>query len=255
MDSKNRIDPSKINKPIQLLGAWLVGLILVDGSFLATALSLEEPIWGRGVLVIAAVVNVPIFLFSIFLLQTKFRPEMQEDSYYHDYLLSKSGDPINKLSIPQSVELQDAKIEELVEQSEVDWSSYRIMINPNLADHLRIKNNLSKLDIPIYGEFAKSLSAEWAAPAIMFGRGFQKENILLLLKALEGTSVQYVTYGADEDEVDQYNNTILIGPITKEYKSRGMSLSDFSKSVDAGSLSAERFYSDIIITHNEGYDE
>lgn len=255
MDSKNRIDPSKINKPIQLLGAWLVGLILVNGSFLAAAVSLEQPIWVRGLLVIAAVINVPIFLFAIFLLQTKFRPEMQEDSYYHDYLLSKSGDPKNKLKMPQSVDPQETSIEDLVQQSEVDWASYRIMINPNLADHLRIKNNLSKLDIPISGEFAQSLSAEWAAPAIMFGRGFQKKNILLLLKALEGTSVQYVTYGADEDEVDQYNNTILIGPITKEYKSRGIPLSDFSESVDTGSLSAEQFYSDIIIAHNDGYDE
>lgn len=37
-------------------------------------------------LVIASVVNVPVFIFALFLLQTKFRPQMQEDSYYAKYL-------------------------------------------------------------------------------------------------------------------------------------------------------------------------
>lgn len=256
MDSKNRIDPSKINKPIQLLGAWLVGLILVNGSFLTTAISLDEPIWGRGLLVVASVINVPVFLFAIFLLQTKFRPEMQEDSYYHDYLLSKSGDPKSKLKIPQAVtSKKEGEAKDIAEKLEIDWSSYQVLINPNLADHIRIKNNLAKLDIPLSGEFAQSLAAEWTAPAIMFGRGFQKERILSLLKAMAGTSVKYVTYGADDDELDQYNNMILIGPITKEYKSHGMPLSDFLEAVNAGSLSEKQFYSDIIITHNDGYDE
>lgn len=40
-------------------------------------------------LTIAAVINVPIFIVSLFLLQTKFRPEMQEDTYYSQYLERK----------------------------------------------------------------------------------------------------------------------------------------------------------------------
>ncbi|MDP2714029.1 hypothetical protein [Rheinheimera sp.] len=254
MDSKNKIDPSKINKPIQLLGAWLVGLIVVNGSFLAAAISLDELSWARGLLIIAAVVNVPIFLFAIFLLQTKFRPEMQEDSYYHDYLLSKSGNPKSKLKIPSIVSEADQE-PEVINDTGVDWKPYKILINPHLADYLRIKNNLNKLEIPVTGEFGQYLSADLAAPAIMFGRGFKQKNIHLLLKALSGTTVQYVTYGADEDEVDQYNDTILIGPITKQYKSNGIPLSDFVEAVESGILDESQFYSDIIITHNDGYDE
>jgi hypothetical protein len=34
MTTENRIDPERVTKPIQLLAAWLVGLIVVDGSFL-----------------------------------------------------------------------------------------------------------------------------------------------------------------------------------------------------------------------------
>lgn len=82
----NRIDPAKVTKPIQLLAAWLLGLILVNGSFLAAALQIKSPDWAAGALVVAAVVNVPIFIVALFLLQTKFRPEMQEDEYYARHL-------------------------------------------------------------------------------------------------------------------------------------------------------------------------
>lgn len=81
-----RIEPHKVTKPIQLLAAWLLGLIVVDGSFLSAAAMLKQPSWAPNLLVIAAVCNVPLFLVSLFLLQTRFRPEMQEDSYYSKYL-------------------------------------------------------------------------------------------------------------------------------------------------------------------------
>jgi len=83
---KERIEPHKVTKPIQLLAAWLLGLILIDGSFLSAAGFLTQPPWVSIVLVIAAVCSVPLFLASLFLLQTKFRPEMQEASFYSKYL-------------------------------------------------------------------------------------------------------------------------------------------------------------------------
>jgi hypothetical protein len=84
-----QIIPEKITKPIQLLAAWLLGLILINTAFLAAASQISKPDWTAGLLVIASVVNVPLFLISIFLLQTKFRPEMQEDTYYSKYLERK----------------------------------------------------------------------------------------------------------------------------------------------------------------------
>lgn len=84
--SSQRIEPSKIRTPIQLLAAWLAGLVFVNGSFLGAAASLHVPYWASGALVIASIANVPIFLAAIFLLQTRFRPEMQEDEYYSQYL-------------------------------------------------------------------------------------------------------------------------------------------------------------------------
>jgi hypothetical protein len=86
--------PEKITKPIQLLGAWLAGLLSIDSCFLFAAAHLQQGSWESGALTIAAIVNVPLFLGAVFLLQTKFRPELQEDSYYSTYLSRKTNQPI-----------------------------------------------------------------------------------------------------------------------------------------------------------------
>ncbi|MFG5859420.1 hypothetical protein LDB17_14595 [Dysgonomonas sp. Shenzhen-Wh21] len=82
---RNTIKPDRITKPFQLLAAWLVGLIVVNASFLGAASLISLPSWGPNALIIASIANVPLFIGSIFLLQTKFRPEMQTDDYYSDY--------------------------------------------------------------------------------------------------------------------------------------------------------------------------
>ena len=253
MDNKRNIDPSKINKPIQLLGAWLAGLLLVNSGFLGAAIAIDSPVWIRGALVIASIINVPLFLFAIFLLQTKFRPEMQEDSYYHDYLLNMSGEPKAKLKTGEDFTV-DHPINSPEEAGEADWSSYKIFINPNLKDTKDIIENLAQKNIPLSGKFAELLSPSMTAPAIMFGRGFEKNQIVSLLKAMDGTSVQYVTYGADEDEVDQYNNQAYIGPITSEYKTHGVPLKELLFAAEKGTLNAPQFYSDIVIAFNDGYE-
>lgn len=84
--SDQKINPEKVTKPIQLLAAWLTGLVIVDGGFLLTASNIGTEHWTSHALVVASIINVPIFLVAIFLLQTKFRPEMQEDVYYSKYL-------------------------------------------------------------------------------------------------------------------------------------------------------------------------
>ena len=80
------IRPDKITKPMQLLAGWLAGLILTNSGFLIAAANISEPKWVAGALVIAAIANVPLFLAALFLLQTKFRPHIQEDRYFSEYL-------------------------------------------------------------------------------------------------------------------------------------------------------------------------
>ncbi|MBC8651069.1 hypothetical protein GYM54_17645 [Pseudomonas sp. MTM4] len=104
--SKQTIIPEKINKPIQLLGAWLAGLFSVDSCFLFAASQMPTGSFESLALVGAAIVNVPVFLIAVFLLQTRFRPELQEDSYYSTYLSQKTNEPI-------SVRKEDGRLTEL----------------------------------------------------------------------------------------------------------------------------------------------
>jgi hypothetical protein len=84
--SENKINAEKITKPIQLLAVWLIGLIALVGSLLTAAGTIHQPDWMPVFLAISAVSIIPMFLGLIFLLQTRYRPEMQEDLFYSKYL-------------------------------------------------------------------------------------------------------------------------------------------------------------------------
>lgn len=104
----------KITKPIQLLAAWLVGLIAVNGSFLLGAQHIVRPDWVSGLLVVAAVVNVPIFIGALFLLQTKFRPQMQEDSYYSRFL--EREERFTQVARPSTVAVVESEVKQASER-------------------------------------------------------------------------------------------------------------------------------------------
>lgn len=104
--------PEKITKPIQLLAAWLAGLFSIDSCFLIAAANLPNSPMLSGALVWAAILNVPLFLAAVFLLQTKFRPEMQEDQYYASYLSHKT----NLRVTVNKDELQSAQLSHLTQR-------------------------------------------------------------------------------------------------------------------------------------------
>ena len=81
-----QIKPHKITKPIQLMATWFSALIIIVGSFLTAAVKLPNPIWIPPTLVISAISFVLLFVVGIFLLQTKFRKEIQDDKHYLEYL-------------------------------------------------------------------------------------------------------------------------------------------------------------------------
>lgn len=79
------IEAEKITKPIQLVAAWFAALILLVGSFLGAAKTVNRPGWLPVLFGFAAVLAVPFFALLVFRLQTKYRPELQEDPYYEKY--------------------------------------------------------------------------------------------------------------------------------------------------------------------------
>jgi hypothetical protein len=72
-----------------MLAVWMAGLVLLVGLFLGGARVLTKPDWVPPVLVIAAVSLVPFSLVLLFLMQTKYRAQLQEDVYYAKWLASQ----------------------------------------------------------------------------------------------------------------------------------------------------------------------
>lgn len=170
-----KIEPHRITKPIQLLGAWLVGLILTDSIFLTATLSLDTHSWERGALVIAAILNVPLFLGALFMLQTKFRPELQEDTYYHEYISKKSAS-ILKIDKNTAQDNRLSEIERKINQitdlglsynpkdvsdstsNLLDWKKWPVGINCLHPNYRKIKDSLVSSGIPITSTFGNRLT-------------------------------------------------------------------------------------------------
>lgn len=150
MHNSQKVDPQKVTKPIQLLAAWLVGLIVVNGSFLSSAVALGSETWESSILVIAAVFNVPMFLGAIFLLQTRFRPELQEDVFYSQYLDKKSNQivTIKKDESLDASALKDEikNLENLLKVSNqtqaINWGRWAVALNKLMPDYSEIRNSL-----------------------------------------------------------------------------------------------------------------
>jgi hypothetical protein len=158
--SSSQIHPHKVTKPIQLLGAWLLGLTVINGSFLGAAVAIANGQWERGALVIAAIANVPIFLIALFVLQTKFRAELQEDSFYFQYISRKTDAVVtlDKLEISEIIEefpkrtlsSQEISTDGSSESEGIlDWSRWKIAMNDHRPDFLEIREALQSEGIPV----------------------------------------------------------------------------------------------------------
>lgn len=85
----HKIQAHKITKPMQLMAVWFIALLVLDSVFLTAAAKISEPAWISPTLVISAIVFVLIFLIGVFLMQTVFRKELQDDQYYAEWLKSQ----------------------------------------------------------------------------------------------------------------------------------------------------------------------
>jgi hypothetical protein len=103
-----KIEAHKITKPIQLLAVWFSALVLIDSAFLVAAAKIGSPTWVAPMLSIAAVVFVPLFLAAAFLMQTVFRPQLQDDSHYSEWL--KRRERVFKRFAPENKPLKKTDV-------------------------------------------------------------------------------------------------------------------------------------------------
>lgn len=162
-----KIEPHRITKPIQLLGAWLAGLAIINSSFLVGAATVKTPTWIPALLAIAAVGNVPLFILSLFLLQTKFRPEMQEDIFYSQYLERRYVAPKPEtppVDIEKNIEMVARRILSDVPKSEQD-NTVRLMeiLKESEIDHLQARFALSRSlsELHLHPEGWQELVGTW----------------------------------------------------------------------------------------------
>lgn len=147
MDKPN-IQPEKITKPIQLLAVWFAGLVLLVGLLLAGAKTITEPPWLVPVLAISAIAIIPIFLYFVFLLQTKYRPQMQEDTFYSEYLDKTTNILVNRaeIAVPSNslVELQN-QINLLTDKYKTQLLSFEELLEENKISNVTSPENIKQL--------------------------------------------------------------------------------------------------------------
>jgi len=90
------IPPHKITQPFQLLASWIVGMIVIVGEFLYLCKNSPE-IWLKIASFSVAVTLTIIFIYVIFRLQTKYRPEMQDSEHYQQIWMAKRSEELNSL--------------------------------------------------------------------------------------------------------------------------------------------------------------
>mgnify|MGYP003612240968 FL=1 len=222
--SEQRIEPHKVTKPIQLLAAWLVGLVVTNASFLTASIQMAAGSWERGALVISTIVNVPIFLLALFVLQTRFRAELQEDTFYAEYL-SKKSSAVIRVDKDSS---QDAKLDEiertlatLTTKSDndartappsdesgatqaLDWSNWPVALNHLHPRFAELRAALRNADIPLATIFGNNedIPDKWI---ISLSNQLPVAHKVQLLRAalpfgFEGIQFWTPRRDADEDE-------------------------------------------------------
>lgn len=195
-----KIEPHKVTKPIQLLAAWLVGLILVNGSLLVASSTFNEPIWLKATLIIAAIINVPLFLGAIFLLQTKFRPELQEDSYYSKYLDKTTNEYVTVskedelISIVTDLKTEIIRIENkalhsdstIIKNDENPWSPWKVALCDLLPNFKNIRQKLKEENITVDKIFGKANTTfRLEVNVLSFSKEMDFKSIIKVLKMMQ----------------------------------------------------------------------
>jgi hypothetical protein len=216
---KSTIKPEKITTPIQLLGAWLAGLISIDTCFLVAASNMDQGSWESAALIIAAIFNVPIFIWAIFLLQTKYRPELQEDSYYSTYLNQKTNEVV-KVTREEAVLVSLQKKVDLIEK-EISSHQVQIMSEPvesafeNLTVGINYHlNNVGEIQAVLNKEgvlYLKSFGGEEAPYdlKVAISDHLPKSVIRKILSLAKTLNFEF--YGFYESSEDEIYEDVLFG--------------------------------------------
>lgn len=220
MTREPKFEPHKITKPIQLLAAWLAGLVAVNGLFLFAAAKISHPPLIPYILTVAAIVNVPVFLLAVYRLQTKYRREIQEDHYYSKYLGSLTGNtPIEP--IPNTLVTWTSAEEGAASSEDQSRSKHRailqhrwdakIAVNRFRSDLLEILAVLKDNGIPFSEAFGSETNEAPPYFQIAVGYNVAVVEIKLTVLAFGHYREGRISLIAPHEEPNELSDTILIG--------------------------------------------
>lgn len=217
--SDQKIQPAAITKPMQLLAAWLVGLLSLDTCFLLAATRLPVGSTEAVALVWAAIVNVPLFLGALFLLQTKFRPELQEDLYYSTYINQKTNQKVSVSKDEQRLATVLGRIEQVENllKATTTFSASRgdttvlstisFGINEHFPDREELSEKLLAMGIPRHTWFGGEEPPDSRVVAISVHLPMETRN--LVLEAVE--KLGFTKYNLFDDQFEEIEEQVLIG--------------------------------------------
>lgn len=209
--NNQKVDPQKVTKPIQLLAAWLVGLITVNGSFLSSAVAIGSSPWESSVLIVAAVINVPMFLGAIFLLQTRFRPELQEDVFYSQYLDKKSNQIVTVKNDEHhevnALKNEVKRLELLLKSSHSrkvnSWGNWSVALNKLMPDYSEIRKSLRSEGIRLKSIFGDREDSELPSNKIIaLSKSIDSQSVITILTTLSKFDMDGYAYFDPIPEID-----------------------------------------------------
>lgn len=217
--SESKIQPANITKPMQLLAAWLVGLLAIDSCFLIAASRMPSGSLELAALTWAAILNVPIFLCALFLLQTKFRPELQEDLYYSTYISQKTNQTISVARDAQRLAVVLRRIDRietaleahtLTSQKTKDedpLAGIQFGINKHFEDKKELADSLLSLGVHTHTWFG---GAEPPGKRVVsISEHLSKENRAIVLSIAEKLGFHY--YNLFDGALEEIEEDVLIG--------------------------------------------
>lgn len=217
--SDPKIQPVAITKPMQLLAAWLVGLLAIDSCFLLAATQLPPGSTESAALAWAAIANVPLFLVALFLLQTKFRPELQEDLYYSTYINQKTNQEVSVSRHEQRLATVLGRIErvenllktasgETSDQSHANLvSGVTFGINEHFSDRQELSDKLSRMGIKRLTWFGGEKPPEGRVVSISDHLPTKTQDAVLALVEKLG----FTRYTLFDNQFEEIEEDVLIG--------------------------------------------
>ncbi|MBE9607927.1 hypothetical protein INR99_01050 [Chitinilyticum litopenaei] len=163
-------------------------------SFLTAAANISNTNWLAVLLVIASILCVPIFLFGLFKLQTKYRAEMQDDEYYSAHLKMKfSYDTEQKEEIIEPItETNNSNNDDLAINSATASDQTIITINSSIKNLKEISEKLAKESIYISDKFDSKFDDDHYH--LSFGDGVNIETLRKVISVCKENGLSSLSF-------------------------------------------------------------